>query len=62
MPATAACRPELYTCDEANYFNANDMCIRTVGGKWISGKSWNGGGRYGWVDAAPPASSYGITH
>ncbi len=45
-----------------SYFCANNMCIRTVGGKWISGKSWNGGGRYGWVDAAPPASTYGITH
>jgi len=54
--------PGSYTCDEARYFNANDVCIRTVGGKWISGKSWRGGGRYGWVDAAPPASSYGVTH
>ncbi len=44
------------------YFCANDMCIRTIGGKWVSGRSWKGGGRYGWIAAAPPASAYGVEH
>jgi prepilin-type N-terminal cleavage/methylation domain-containing protein len=47
---------------DPNYFCANDMCLRTVGRKWVSGKGWNGGGRYGWIASAPPASNYGVNH
>jgi hypothetical protein len=38
------------------YFEANDLCIRTSGGKWVSGRSWIGAGMYGIMDHAPPAS------
>jgi len=52
---------------------ANDMCIRTKGGKWISGRSWDQaaliskaqgdtGGMYGFIPVAPTARQEGIQH
>jgi prepilin-type processing-associated H-X9-DG protein len=45
------------------YFSANNMCVRTTGRKWVSGRSWNfKGNMYGFMDAAPPASTHGLVH
>ncbi len=30
-----------------NYFTAHALCVRTTGRKWITGRSFTGGGRYG---------------
>jgi prepilin-type N-terminal cleavage/methylation domain-containing protein len=46
---------------DAGYFNAYDMCFRTVGGKWV-----NNSGRfnppYGGFSKMPDASADGFTH
>jgi prepilin-type N-terminal cleavage/methylation domain-containing protein len=46
------------------YFRYNSMCMRTRGGKWISGLSWSepSGDRYGFLEHASPASAYGVNH
>ncbi len=43
---------------KTDYFHAQSMCIRTTGGKWISGRASGG---YGMADA-PPAAHVGVTH
>jgi len=43
---------------KTNYFHAQSMCIKTTGGKWISGRASGGYGMSG----APAASEVGITH
>lgn len=42
-------------------FAANDHCIRTGGGKWITGRSWNLAD-FKYVDHALPAAVFGVTH
>lgn len=45
------------------YFAAVNMCLRTKGGKWVSGYAWSKrGGMFAYMDEAEPASTYGITH
>lgn len=45
------------------YFVANSMCVRTKGGKWVSGRSWDlRSAMYGALDDAPPASDEGVMH
>jgi len=59
VPAAAA------SMNETEYFDANCMCIRTVSGKWVSGRSWNSSGnaaKHGYITKAEPASARGITH
>ncbi|GMV95755.1 MAG: prepilin-type N-terminal cleavage/methylation domain-containing protein [Phycisphaerae bacterium] len=41
------------------WFTANSMCIRTTGGKWVSGRSW-GSAYYGYMDHAIPARDSGV--
>ncbi len=51
--------------DQKVFFQAKQLCIRTTGGKWISGKSWDeikGSGDYGKLLALSNASNKGITH
>lgn len=43
------------------YFRANSMCIRTSGGKWVSGRAWSKV-VYGWLSSAEPASAFGVSH
>lgn len=49
-----------------DYFNAKAMCIRTVGRKWVNGRSWTTKAgeyaAYGFIDSAEPASVWGIQH
>jgi prepilin-type N-terminal cleavage/methylation domain-containing protein/prepilin-type processing-associated H-X9-DG protein len=58
--------PYASTYNPADYFNAESMCIRTVGGKWVSGRSWvpksGGAAGYGYLNNAEPASVWGIQH
>jgi len=39
------------------YMNAEHMCIRTSGNKWVSGKSWVYEGMYGFLDVAQSADT-----
>ncbi len=64
--------PRNSTTRSGYYFAANHMCLRTVGGKWVSGRSWDkwqipnpqgpGGAMYGFMDVAPAASTEGVQH
>lgn len=59
-PATAS------SYSPAQYFNANAMCIRTTGRKWVSGRGWEmAGGKYatyGFLPNGEDASARGIQH
>jgi hypothetical protein len=44
------------------YFHAKAVCVRGRGGRWVSGRSWHGGGMYGFMANAPAASTLGIAH
>lgn len=59
-PATAS------SYSPAQYFNAESMCIRTTGRKWVSGRSWEmPGGKYatyGFLPNGEDASARGIQH
>jgi prepilin-type N-terminal cleavage/methylation domain-containing protein len=56
----------------AQYFEANYMCVRTTGRKWVSGRSWDRwqlpnpqgppGAMYGFMDSAPAASTENVIH
>jgi len=63
---THVARAELLPQEDAAgkpYFQANSLCIRTTGLKWVSGLEWNNGVVYGWLDSAPTAeSSFGVRH
>jgi prepilin-type N-terminal cleavage/methylation domain-containing protein/prepilin-type processing-associated H-X9-DG protein len=43
------------------WFTANSVCIRTRGGKWVSGQVW-GDVTYGYISRSKPASESGVTH
>jgi prepilin-type N-terminal cleavage/methylation domain-containing protein/prepilin-type processing-associated H-X9-DG protein len=50
-----------------DFFSVNTHCVRKMGGKWVNGQAANfanmdGKGMWAFMDSAPPASTYGITH
>ena len=62
---THVARVELIPQEDAGgkpCFQANCLCIRTTGLKWVSGQSWSSG-YYGFLDSAPSAeSAFSVQH
>lgn len=53
------CTPAIAGQNSPSYIQARYACVRTTGGKWISGRDWNGW-RFGRLGYAMPNSS--MTH